>query len=589
MFTPCGYSCNGLLDDAYFTIHITPEPECSFVSFETNVVMENYTELVQKVINIFKPNNWTMSLFVDEKSKIPDSRAGCSWSYSGYSTTGTTNHMFPSQYNATCAQFEAINDMGIPAQISPVKHTAEYGTSVDRLSKSPTITAQHHTTLCDHEMLTTPSMSLNSYTYDSIKQMSLLQMRELVISSAVGRYTIEPSNVIPIDQKHNDVNKLLISNITDIVQESAVRIIAQHLPEQSFTLVDIGQLIRKYYIWSHTLSNITPVYHVNTHIDRGILSTLSTLGCAFACNSVAATRSVLRLGIDSKRITLNSPHLPISTLQFAREKSIDLITVHTLNELQSVRLHYNTANILILYSFDYEHTLGVNNKSDLQTIITHANEYKLTITGIRLNLPALLPITTLIQHLRSIHTSITECGLSIEVLDLGNYNLSIDTNTIQQCQQVIQLLSELFAGVEILANCEPYMNDHISGLAVNVLEKRVHTKSADNHTDDSKEQTNVSPYKKHKHIDVTYYVADDTLTDTINYRNEAIASLANQSLHSNKSSISAICSVSSSTVAYIDELIIPTTDQYEWIYLPNIDPITPTKLTDAPDVYYIAS
>lgn len=68
-FEPCGYSVNGLLDESYFTIHITPEPECSFVSFETNVSYKDYTALINKVVKTFKPGRWTVTLFADADSE----------------------------------------------------------------------------------------------------------------------------------------------------------------------------------------------------------------------------------------------------------------------------------------------------------------------------------------------------------------------------------------------------------------------------------------------------------------------------------------------------------------------------------------
>lgn len=39
-FEPCGYSCNAFVGktDRLFTIHITPQPSCSYVSFESNFV-----------------------------------------------------------------------------------------------------------------------------------------------------------------------------------------------------------------------------------------------------------------------------------------------------------------------------------------------------------------------------------------------------------------------------------------------------------------------------------------------------------------------------------------------------------------------
>jgi S-adenosylmethionine decarboxylase len=48
-FDPCGYSCNGLLGNHYFTIHATPQSGSSYASFETNYPFGNYTEIVNQV------------------------------------------------------------------------------------------------------------------------------------------------------------------------------------------------------------------------------------------------------------------------------------------------------------------------------------------------------------------------------------------------------------------------------------------------------------------------------------------------------------------------------------------------------------
>jgi len=65
LFDPCGYSMNGLLGDGYFTIHVTPQPSCSYVSFETNIQVPNndYSALVEKVLKVFKPGKFSLSLF----------------------------------------------------------------------------------------------------------------------------------------------------------------------------------------------------------------------------------------------------------------------------------------------------------------------------------------------------------------------------------------------------------------------------------------------------------------------------------------------------------------------------------------------
>uniref|UniRef100_A0AC35TII5 S-adenosylmethionine decarboxylase proenzyme n=1 Tax=Rhabditophanes sp. KR3021 TaxID=114890 RepID=A0AC35TII5_9BILA len=70
LFEPCGYSMNGLISgtDEYSTIHITPEPNFSYVSFETNQTTEDLYTQTMKVINCFRPRSFLINIFANETS-----------------------------------------------------------------------------------------------------------------------------------------------------------------------------------------------------------------------------------------------------------------------------------------------------------------------------------------------------------------------------------------------------------------------------------------------------------------------------------------------------------------------------------------
>ena len=78
LFTPCGFSANGVIPapdgpDAthYFTVHVTPEPNCSYASFETNVPSKQTgretADVIEQVVNIFKPGRFSVTLFEGKK------------------------------------------------------------------------------------------------------------------------------------------------------------------------------------------------------------------------------------------------------------------------------------------------------------------------------------------------------------------------------------------------------------------------------------------------------------------------------------------------------------------------------------------
>lgn len=52
------------------TIHITPEPDFSYVSFESNVASSNYTDLISRVINTFQPGKFVVTIFANKVSLV---------------------------------------------------------------------------------------------------------------------------------------------------------------------------------------------------------------------------------------------------------------------------------------------------------------------------------------------------------------------------------------------------------------------------------------------------------------------------------------------------------------------------------------
>lgn len=50
------------------TIHITPEPDFSYVSFECNVPETSYDEIIRRVLNTFKPGKFVVTIFANKQS-----------------------------------------------------------------------------------------------------------------------------------------------------------------------------------------------------------------------------------------------------------------------------------------------------------------------------------------------------------------------------------------------------------------------------------------------------------------------------------------------------------------------------------------
>lgn len=69
-FEPCGYSINAISGPEYQTMHITPESDFSFASYETNTPLSNFGERMKKVLSVFQPQRFTVIVMIDPQSPV---------------------------------------------------------------------------------------------------------------------------------------------------------------------------------------------------------------------------------------------------------------------------------------------------------------------------------------------------------------------------------------------------------------------------------------------------------------------------------------------------------------------------------------
>jgi len=113
MFDPCGYSVNGIsnVDGSYFTVHVTPEAHCSFVSFETNADLspERRKQLIEEIVALFRPGRFSVVITSTDSVKFPKTKP-----LSGYSCRFKTQYEYDEGFHVFVSNFTA----GLPRKNS---------------------------------------------------------------------------------------------------------------------------------------------------------------------------------------------------------------------------------------------------------------------------------------------------------------------------------------------------------------------------------------------------------------------------------------------------------------------------------------
>lgn len=101
IFSPPGYSINGILEADYFTVHVTPQTTGSYASFETNIIEKDYSGILNSVISIFRPGRFSVVLTSSMDDRCLPLHATVKGRVPGYGVTDNCLQEFKTGYAAT--------------------------------------------------------------------------------------------------------------------------------------------------------------------------------------------------------------------------------------------------------------------------------------------------------------------------------------------------------------------------------------------------------------------------------------------------------------------------------------------------------
>ncbi len=109
LFDPVGYSTNGIHNDRYFTIHVTPEPESSYVSFETNMIDTDYNALTHRITGLFQPAKFTLVLTTSNDAETIKLHHIIPKQVAGYDLTNEYHFKLDCDYTVTFINYAKLD------------------------------------------------------------------------------------------------------------------------------------------------------------------------------------------------------------------------------------------------------------------------------------------------------------------------------------------------------------------------------------------------------------------------------------------------------------------------------------------------
>lgn len=415
VFDPCGYSMNGVHAAGFCTIHVTPEPECSYASCEASnwdPAKMDPAKLAEDCAGVFLPGKMTVALTTDADS-------GSAWDKhvlafrppAGYRPDGVTVQSLGCGGRVTFLRFtladarlaaavrpgspkgieRVIRDTsaGIPAPLDvPVRDTDTpiylpgeppsfrpldiscIGTVLISesvwlsLHLSSALVANRWTAghVCafrpkplpsPRHHLSTPLPCAGSPIRNNSPKVQSPRAPAKALSDALQ--TLCGDNAAAVQRAIESLGAVdvLPSAEPAVMDEHLAKLVREHNLEDNFFVYDVGRLARSFACWNEAMPRVEPFYAVKCNPEPAIVAALTALGCGFDCASKAEVDLVLQLGAAPSRVIYANPCKKPSELRALASSGVDVTTFDSADELFKVKqLHPDCRVVLRIRADD---------------------------------------------------------------------------------------------------------------------------------------------------------------------------------------------------------------------------------------------
>jgi ornithine decarboxylase len=259
--------------------------------------------------------------------------------------------------------------------------------------------------------------------------------------SSVDRGSEADAKVLSSWQLHHTGKVAAAGVITDLgtthvksggyqgMSEQGLKFILEHDLDESFYVMDLGNVLRLLKAWRAAMPRVQPFYAVKCNPEPGMLKLMAAMGTGFDCASKREVETMLNMGVHPSRIIFAHPCKRKSDILYAREMGVAYTTFDTVSELHKIAtLNPDFKLVLRIRADDPDARVPLGLKygadvEDVQELLRTASELNLSIVGVSFHVGSscknLETFSMAIERARAIFDEAETYGFKMELLDIG--------------------------------------------------------------------------------------------------------------------------------------------------------------------------